>query len=163
MRLSLFHILSWLALAAFSSGLLIPLNETLGGLLPPLKPVLELVGQIGNRMCPKQMRLFDLFQCLRCPLFTNSKPLLLTLTQSTTHHPTAPEHAHLFHLLNCSLEPPPSFLWTPNPSPQCAAINQGELRCCYATLAGDLPLVQWLAGIYGYELNPDDVNGVYCE
>jgi hypothetical protein len=30
-------------------------------------------------------------------------------------------------------------------------------------VAGDLPLVQWLAGVYGYQLNPNDVNGIYCK
>jgi hypothetical protein len=66
-------------------------------------------------------------------------------------------------MLCAPTEPPPTFLWTPHPSPECAAINQGELKCCYATVAGDLPLVQWLAGVYGYQLNPNDVNGIYCD
>ncbi|KXJ90274.1 hypothetical protein Micbo1qcDRAFT_196403 [Microdochium bolleyi] len=58
--------------------------------------------------------------------------------------------------------PPPDILWTPNPSPQCAAVNGGELTCCQATLAGDLPLVVFLASTYGYTLNPNNVNGIYC-
>ncbi|KAJ1325849.1 hypothetical protein MN608_09047 [Microdochium nivale] len=58
--------------------------------------------------------------------------------------------------------PPPDILWTPKPSPQCAAVNGGELTCCQASLAGDLPLVVFLAGTYGYALNPNNVNGIYC-
>ncbi|KAI2635827.1 hypothetical protein GGS26DRAFT_513741 [Hypomontagnella submonticulosa] len=58
--------------------------------------------------------------------------------------------------------PPPDILWTPNPSPECAAINKGELQCCQGTLAGDLPLIQFLAALYGYKLNPNDVNGILC-
>ncbi|KAL7619649.1 hypothetical protein AAE478_010190 [Parahypoxylon ruwenzoriense] len=59
--------------------------------------------------------------------------------------------------------PPPTFLWTPAPSPQCAAINQGALQCCQGSLAGDLPVIQFLAALYGYQLNPNDVNGILCD
>lgn len=59
--------------------------------------------------------------------------------------------------------PPPDILWTLKPSPQCAAVNGGELTCCQASLSGDLPLVVFLAGAYGYALNPNNVNGIYCE
>ncbi|KAK8087839.1 hypothetical protein PG997_002800 [Apiospora hydei] len=31
---------------------------------------------------------------------------------------------------------PPKLLWTPRPSPQCAAVNGGELQCCRGALAG---------------------------
>ncbi|KAI0096812.1 hypothetical protein F4776DRAFT_556102 [Hypoxylon sp. NC0597] len=58
--------------------------------------------------------------------------------------------------------PPPAIIWTPNPSPECAAINKGELQCCQGTLAGDLPLIQFLAAVYGYHLNPNDINGILC-
>ncbi|KAI1372114.1 hypothetical protein F4677DRAFT_433500 [Hypoxylon crocopeplum] len=58
--------------------------------------------------------------------------------------------------------PPPKIIWTPDPSPECAAINQGELQCCQGTLAGDLPIIQFLAAVYGYTLNPNDVNGILC-
>ncbi|KAI1344444.1 hypothetical protein F5Y15DRAFT_411280 [Xylariaceae sp. FL0016] len=64
---------------------------------------------------------------------------------------------------NLGNAPPPSVLWTPNPSPECAATNQGELLCCRGALAGDLHVVQWLAALYGYKLNPNDVNGVDCD
>ncbi|KAI1139326.1 hypothetical protein F5Y05DRAFT_424957 [Hypoxylon sp. FL0543] len=57
---------------------------------------------------------------------------------------------------------PPDIVWTPNPSPECAAINKGELQCCQGTLAGDLPVIQFLAAVYGYQLNANDVNGVMC-
>ncbi|KAK6065493.1 hypothetical protein SCUP234_12535 [Seiridium cupressi] len=57
----------------------------------------------------------------------------------------------------------PTLLWTPDPSPECAAINQGELQCCRGALAGDQPLVVFLAEVYGYKLNPNDVNGINCE
>ncbi|KAH8198305.1 hypothetical protein TruAng_007507 [Truncatella angustata] len=64
---------------------------------------------------------------------------------------------------NIGNAPPPKLFWTPTPSPQCAAINQGQLQCCRGALAGDQPLVVFLAGIYGYKLNPNDVNGIICE
>ncbi|OTA98872.1 hypothetical protein M426DRAFT_28031 [Hypoxylon sp. CI-4A] len=58
--------------------------------------------------------------------------------------------------------PPPEIIWTPNPSPECASINMGELQCCQGSLAGDLPLIQFLAAVFGYKLDPNDVNGVLC-
>ncbi|KAI1412066.1 hypothetical protein F5Y13DRAFT_164237 [Hypoxylon sp. FL1857] len=58
--------------------------------------------------------------------------------------------------------PPPEIIWTPNPSPECATINRGELQCCLGTLAGDLPLIQFLAAVYGYHLNPNDISGILC-
>ncbi|KAK8050779.1 hypothetical protein PG994_012509 [Apiospora phragmitis] len=64
---------------------------------------------------------------------------------------------------NLGNAPPPKLLWTPRPSPQCAAVNGGELQCCHGALAGDQPLVVFLAGVYGYKLNPNDVNGLVCE
>jgi hypothetical protein len=64
---------------------------------------------------------------------------------------------------NIGNAPPPPLFWTPNPSPECAAINKGQLQCCRATLAGDLPLIVFLAAVYGYKLNPNDVNGIVCE
>lgn len=59
--------------------------------------------------------------------------------------------------------PPPDLLWTPNPSAECAGVNAGELQCCRGSLAGDLPIVVFLAKVYGFELNPNDVNGILCE
>ncbi|KAK8095965.1 hypothetical protein PG999_013987 [Apiospora kogelbergensis] len=64
---------------------------------------------------------------------------------------------------NLGNTPPPKLLWTPRPSPQCAAVNGGELQCCRGALAGDQPLVVFLAGVYGYQLNPNDVNGLVCD
>ncbi|KAK7968922.1 hypothetical protein PG988_007995 [Apiospora saccharicola] len=64
---------------------------------------------------------------------------------------------------NLGNAPPPKLLWTPKPSPQCAAVNGGELQCCRGALAGDQPLVVFLAQLYGYKLNPNDVNGLVCE
>lgn len=64
---------------------------------------------------------------------------------------------------NLGNAPPPKLLWTPRPSPQCAAVNGGELQCCRGALAGDQPLVVFLAQLYGYRLNPNDVNGLVCE
>ncbi|KAK6224076.1 hypothetical protein LQW54_000223 [Pestalotiopsis sp. IQ-011] len=58
---------------------------------------------------------------------------------------------------------PPDLLWTPNPSAECAGVNAGELQCCRGSLAGDLPNVVFLAKVYGFELNPNDVNGILCE
>lgn len=59
--------------------------------------------------------------------------------------------------------PPPDLLWTPNPSAECAGVNAGELQCCRGSLAGDLPIIVFLAKVYGFELNPNDVNGILCE
>ncbi|KAB5536191.1 hypothetical protein GE09DRAFT_343111 [Coniochaeta sp. 2T2.1] len=66
-------------------------------------------------------------------------------------------------LLALGAAPPPKLLQTVNPSPECAAVNKGELQCCRATVAGDVQLVEWIAKVYGYELNPDDVNGLNCD
>ena len=64
---------------------------------------------------------------------------------------------------NIGNAPPPKILWTPKPSPQCAVINQGQLQCCRGALAGDQPLVVFLANLYGYRLNPDNINGLVCK
>ncbi|KAJ8128002.1 hypothetical protein O1611_g5635 [Lasiodiplodia mahajangana] len=69
-------------------------------------------------------------------------------------------------LANIGNAEPPQIIYTPNPSPECAKSaggNGGELQCCRATLAGDLPIVVFLAKIYGYNLNPNDVNGLVCD
>jgi hypothetical protein len=65
-------------------------------------------------------------------------------------------------LLALGASPPPKQLQSVNPSPECAAINGGELQCCRAMVAGDVQLVTWIAHVYGYELNPNDVNGLNC-
>ncbi|KAK8021652.1 hypothetical protein PG990_006790 [Apiospora arundinis] len=97
--------------------------------------------------------------------------LLLVSTAQATPHPH-PDPAGLISGLadatktllgNLGNAPPPQLLWTPRPSPQCAAVNGGELQCCRGALAGDQPLVVFLAGVYGYQLNPNDVNGLVCE
>ncbi len=66
-------------------------------------------------------------------------------------------------ILNLAANPPPKFLITHTPSPECAAINGGQLQCCRDTVAGDIQLVVWLAAIYGYSLNPNDINGLDCK
>lgn len=66
-------------------------------------------------------------------------------------------------LLNLLANPPPERLHTTKPSPQCKAVNGGELQCCRAMFAGDQQLVVWLAKIYGYQLNPNDINGLNCD
>ncbi len=59
---------------------------------------------------------------------------------------------------------PPSFLLTQDPSPQCAKVNGGTLLCCSSTFNGDMPLVVELAQLAGnFRLNPDSINGIYCE
>ncbi|KAI0018213.1 hypothetical protein F4780DRAFT_794946 [Xylariomycetidae sp. FL0641] len=58
---------------------------------------------------------------------------------------------------------PPPLVFTSTPSPECAAANGGALQCCRGALAGDQPLVVFLAAVYGYALNPNDVNGVVCD
>ena len=66
-------------------------------------------------------------------------------------------------ILNLGASPPPTFLKAKNPSPECTNINQGELMCCRGTVAGDQQVVVWLAKLYGYNLNPNDINGLNCE
>ncbi|KAI1183904.1 hypothetical protein F5B17DRAFT_107675 [Nemania serpens] len=61
---------------------------------------------------------------------------------------------------------PPTLITTQHPSPECAVSaggNGGALQCCRAVVAGDLPLVVFLADVYGYALNPNDVNGLVCD
>ncbi|KAI0475417.1 hypothetical protein GGR56DRAFT_675547 [Xylariaceae sp. FL0804] len=79
--------------------------------------------------------------------------------------PTAPSPLTPLVTLLGSLgsAPPPAIFWTPTPSPQCAAVNGGELTCCRGALAGDVQLVVFLAQLYGYSLNPDDITGVDCD
>lgn len=60
-------------------------------------------------------------------------------------------------------DPPPKLLRTTNPSRECKKINQGELMCCRGAVAGDLQPIVWLASVYGYYLNPNDVNGLNCD
>lgn len=59
-------------------------------------------------------------------------------------------------------DPPPPLLRTTKPSRECKKINQGELMCCRGAVAGDLQPIVWLASVYGYYLNPNDVNGLDC-
>ncbi|KAK8140139.1 hypothetical protein PG984_000205 [Apiospora sp. TS-2023a] len=56
---------------------------------------------------------------------------------------------------NLGNAPPPKLLWTPRPLT--------PLQCCRGALAGDQPLVVFLAQLYGYKLNPNDVNGLVCD
>ncbi|KAI0545950.1 hypothetical protein F4679DRAFT_443225 [Xylaria curta] len=80
--------------------------------------------------------------------------------------PTGPLSPVVSLLGNAGNSEPPALLYTPHPSSQCAASkggNDGTLQCCRATVAGDLPIVVFLAAIYGYSLNPNDVNGLVCE
>ncbi|KAI0460594.1 hypothetical protein F5B21DRAFT_14443 [Xylaria acuta] len=80
--------------------------------------------------------------------------------------PTGPLGPLISLLGNIGNADPPAILWTPHPSPQCAASkggNDGALQCCRVTVAGDLPIVVFLAAVYGYNLNPNDVNGLVCD
>jgi len=87
---------------------------------------------------------------------------LLTVAVMVKANPTPGLIPLLDPILDLGASDPPRFLQTVKPSPQCANINQGELQCCRGTLAGDQQLVVWLAKVYGYRLNPNDVNGVNC-
>ncbi|KAI8628116.1 hypothetical protein F5Y19DRAFT_153904 [Xylariaceae sp. FL1651] len=95
------------------------------------------------------------------------EPLLgLTLPPLLPPTPTGPLSPVISLLANIGNFQPPEILWTPHPSAECATSNGGnggELQCCRATVAGDLPLVVFLAEIYGYQLNPNDVNGLVCD
>ncbi|KAK8120442.1 hypothetical protein PG999_004562 [Apiospora kogelbergensis] len=89
------------------------------------------------------------------PLFLNLLIAVLPFAAQVTPHPR--------FLGNIGNAPPPKLIWTPRPSPQCAAVNGGELQCCRGALAGDQPLIVFLAQLYGYNLNPNDVNGLVCD
>ncbi|CAJ2509308.1 Uu.00g143340.m01.CDS01 [Anthostomella pinea] len=86
-----------------------------------------------------------------------------TYTQTTASSLTTPLNPVQTLLGSLGNAPPPTILWTPHPSPECAAINGGTLQCCRGSLAGDQPPVVFLASVYGYALNPNDVNGVGCD
>ncbi|GAP90637.1 hypothetical protein SAMD00023353_4800470 [Rosellinia necatrix] len=88
-------------------------------------------------------------------------PLLPVLSSPTG--PLAPVISLIGNIGNAD---PPKIIWTPNQSPECAKSkggNDGQLQCCRAAVAGDLPIVVFLANIYGYHLNPNDVNGLVCD
>jgi len=87
---------------------------------------------------------------------------LVGLIATAAANPTPGLIPLLDPILDLGASDPPRFLQTVKPSPQCANINQGELQCCRGTLAGDQQLVVWLARVYGYRLNPNDINGVNC-
>ncbi|KAK1767297.1 hypothetical protein QBC33DRAFT_64815 [Phialemonium atrogriseum] len=89
--------------------------------------------------------------------------LLLPLVSADPVPGLLPKIPILDALLALGASPPPPILRTTHPSPQCAAINQGQLMCCRATVAGDIQLVVWLAELYGYNLNPNDINGLNCD
>ncbi|KAI0878225.1 hypothetical protein GGS24DRAFT_14038 [Hypoxylon argillaceum] len=91
------------------------------------------------------------------------EPSLFPLLPSAATGPLAPVISLLANIGNAE---PPAILYTPNPSPECAKTaggNGGELLCCRVAVAGDLPIVVFLAKIYGYNLNPNDVNGLVCD
>jgi hypothetical protein len=48
-------------------------------------------------------------------------------------------------------------------SPECKPINSGQHLCCAMTITGDQPIVVSLAQLVGYDLNPNDVNGLACK
>lgn len=69
-------------------------------------------------------------------------------------------------VLDLLADPPPTFIQTLTPSPQCATSvggNGGELLCCIASVAGDNQIIEFVAKLYGYNLNPNDVNGLDCK
>ena len=88
--------------------------------------------------------------------------IILSVAQPTPISDVLPKLPVVDALLALGASPPPKQLQTPTPSPECAAINGGELQCCRATIAGDVQLVTWIAMVYGYDLNPNDVNGLNC-
>jgi hypothetical protein len=67
----------------------------------------------------------------------------------------------VLNLIPVLASPPPAFLWTKNPSPECANINQGALYCCGSTFNGDMPLVVELADAVNYKLNPNSINCIF--
>ena len=66
-------------------------------------------------------------------------------------------------LLAIGASPPPPILQTQVKSPECANINQGEHMCCRGIIAGDLQPVVFVAALFGYNLNPNDINGLDCK
>ncbi|KAI0903295.1 hypothetical protein F4824DRAFT_185129 [Ustulina deusta] len=90
----------------------------------------------------------------------------LTITPLLPPTPTGPLAPLISLLENIGNGEPPEFLTTPDPSPECAKEvggNGGQLQCCRVTVAGDLPIVVFLADVIGYNLNPNDINGVICD
>ncbi|RWA12520.1 hypothetical protein EKO27_g2583 [Xylaria grammica] len=80
--------------------------------------------------------------------------------------PTGPLAPVISLLGNIGNFEPPPLIYTPNPSVECAKSvggNGGQLQCCRVAIAGDQPIVEFLAKIYGYNLNPNDVNGLVCD
>jgi len=61
------------------------------------------------------------------------------------------------------LDGPLPGMMTTNPSPECANLNHGTRLCCQSTFDGDVPLLLELAPVIGYKLDPNSVNGIYCE
>ncbi|KAI2624494.1 hypothetical protein GGS21DRAFT_322941 [Xylaria nigripes] len=86
------------------------------------------------------------------------QPLLPSLTG-----PLGPVVTAIANIGNA--EPPP-LIYTPHRSPECEKSkggNGGALQCCRTTVAGDIQLVEFLAKLYGYNLTPNDINGVLCD
>ena len=71
---------------------------------------------------------------------------VLTLLTLTTALPSADVDSR-------AASPEPN---NPGPIPTCT--NGGTPLCCQGTFAGDLPTIITLAGLSGYQLNPNDVN-----
>ncbi|KAI0202919.1 hypothetical protein F4808DRAFT_458627 [Astrocystis sublimbata] len=88
---------------------------------------------------------------------------ILSLGPLLPSSPTGPLAPIISLLANLGNADPPPLLQTSHPSPQCAVSkggNGGALQCCRIAVAGDQPVVVFLAGVYGYNLNPNDVNGL---
>ncbi|KAI0425469.1 hypothetical protein F5Y09DRAFT_100052 [Xylaria sp. FL1042] len=90
----------------------------------------------------------------------------ISITPILPPSPTGPLAPLISLLENIGNSDPPELLFTSEPSPECATKlggNGGHLQCCRAAVAGDLPIVVFLADVIGYNLNPNDINGVICD
>ena len=94
--------------------------------------------------------------------FTFNTFITYTILALITAASATPKALDLFGGLTLLNTPPPAFMLTADPSPQCSGLNQGSLLCCQDTLNGDAPAVVAAAALVGYELNPNSVNGLYC-
>ncbi|KAI1349020.1 hypothetical protein F5Y01DRAFT_195509 [Xylaria sp. FL0043] len=112
------------------------------------------------------LSLLILFLGLLARLGAGAPEPKISITPILPPSPTGPLAPLISLLENIGNSDPPDFLSTPDPSPECATErggNGGQLQCCRATVAGDLPVVVDLADVIGYKLNPNDINGVICD
>ncbi|KUJ23765.1 uncharacterized protein LY89DRAFT_679089 [Mollisia scopiformis] len=98
--------------------------------------------------------------------FLTSTILLVTLTSSSLAAPQllgslGNAIGQLLQQIPLLSTPPPAFLMTTQPSPQCADVNKGALLCCQSSFNGDIPIFVQAAPLIAYKLNPNSINCLY--